>query len=57
MKSLILIGSGGHCEACIDVIEAQKRFNIDGVIVRELDTAESMMGYPVLGSDNTFPLN
>ena len=32
MKDIILIGGGGHCEAVIDVLEQQGRFNIIGII-------------------------
>jgi|TARA_B110000211_G_scaffold228514_1_gene284854 sugar O-acyltransferase (sialic acid O-acetyltransferase NeuD family) len=28
MKEIILIGAGGHCKACIDVIEEEKKFKI-----------------------------
>ena len=31
-KPLILIGSGGHAKACIDVIENEARFYIYGII-------------------------
>ena len=32
MKNLILIGAGGHCVSCIDVIEKEKKFKIVGVL-------------------------
>lgn len=31
-KKILIIGSGGHAEACIDVIESQKKFKIIGLI-------------------------
>ena len=32
MKKIILIGAGGHCKSCIDVIEIQKKFKILGLV-------------------------
>jgi len=33
MKSeLILVGGGGHCKSCIDVIERQGKYRIAGII-------------------------
>jgi len=31
-KKILIIGSGGHAEACIDVIEKQKKFKVIGLI-------------------------
>ena len=31
-KSIVLIGGGGHCKACIDVIEVEGKYNIIGII-------------------------
>jgi len=32
MKKLILIGAGGHCKSCIDVIENENKFKIVAII-------------------------
>lgn len=29
---IILIGGGGHCKACIDVIETERKYRIAGII-------------------------
>ena len=29
MKNIILIGAGGHCKSCIEVIELQKKYILD----------------------------
>lgn len=47
---LILLGGGGHCVSCIDVIEQGNNFEIAG-IVDEYVNGEMLLGYPVLGSD------
>ena len=31
-KKLLLIGSGGHAKACIDVVELEKKYEIVGLI-------------------------
>lgn len=48
---IILIGAGGHCRSCIDVIEMNGRFNIAGVVERLGFNDTSVMGYPLLGTD------
>lgn len=48
-EDLILIGGGGHCRSCIDVIEMDGRFTIRG-IVDEKEALDSRLGdYPLLG--------
>jgi len=52
---LILVGGGGHCIACIDVIEQEDKFEIAGIV--DTDTnIRMLLGYPVLGSDNALKL-
>jgi sugar O-acyltransferase (sialic acid O-acetyltransferase NeuD family) len=48
---LILIGGGGHCKACIDVIEQENKFLIAGIV--DINTSISeLLGYPLLGHDD-----
>lgn len=48
--SLILIGAGGHCKSCIDVIEQENKFIIAGIV--DINTSISeLLGYPLLGHD------
>ena len=46
---LILIGGGGHCASCIDVIEQEGRFGIAGIVEKDANAAP--LGYPMLGND------
>jgi len=32
MKKIILLGGGGHCKSCIDVIENENIYKIAGII-------------------------
>lgn len=52
MKSLVLIGNGGHCKSCIDIIESTNEYRIKGIIVHPNDSCETFMNYKVLGNDN-----
>jgi sugar O-acyltransferase (sialic acid O-acetyltransferase NeuD family) len=48
---LILIGGGGHCAACIDVIEQENKFEIAGIVDKDTDSG-MLLGYPILGGDD-----
>lgn len=48
---LILIGGGGHCASCIDVIEQEDQFEIAGIVDNN-SAISSLFGYSVLGNDD-----
>jgi sugar O-acyltransferase (sialic acid O-acetyltransferase NeuD family) len=50
--SLILIGGGGHCRSCIDVIEQEGRYAIHGILDATEVKGAAILGYPVLGNDD-----
>lgn len=52
MTPLLLIGGGGHCRSCIDVIESTKRYEVFGVVERTCGPTVPVLGYPVVGSDD-----
>jgi sugar O-acyltransferase (sialic acid O-acetyltransferase NeuD family) len=54
-EKLILIGAGGHCKACIDVIEQEGRFIIAGILDVPEKIGITVLGYPVIGSDEMLP--
>ncbi|MFB1490727.1 MULTISPECIES: hypothetical protein [unclassified Thiocapsa] len=55
MIPLLLIGGGGHCRSCIDVIEAQGRYAVAGIVQPQHEGNESVLGYPILGADDDLP--
>ena len=55
MIPLLLIGGGGHCNSCIDVIETEGRYRVFGVVQPSGEKSLSVMGYPVVGSDDDLP--
>lgn len=58
-EKLILIGGGGHCKSCIDVIQAEGRFEIAGIVenarYQATGNENRVMGYPVIGTDDDLP--
>lgn len=48
---IILVGGGGHCISCIDVIEQEGKFQIAGIVDAK-KSSNQVLGYPVLGSDD-----
>ena len=54
MKSILLVGGGGHCIACIDVIETEGVYDIRGIVSATVPT-ENLLGYPEIGTDNDLP--
>jgi len=51
-KKLILVGGGGHCKSCIDVIEQDAAFNIAGILDVKEKVGQRILGYEILGSDD-----
>jgi acetyltransferase-like isoleucine patch superfamily enzyme len=48
---IILIGAGGHANACIDVIEQQGNFQIAGLVGLPSELNSQHLGYCVIGND------
>ena len=51
MQELILIGGGGHCKSCIDVIEQTKKYNIVGILDTHDKIGQDVLGYKIIGAD------
>jgi sugar O-acyltransferase (sialic acid O-acetyltransferase NeuD family) len=52
MKKIILIGGGGHCKSCIDVIEAAGAFKIMGILDSADKVGQAVCGYSIVGTDD-----
>ena len=50
-KKIVLIGGGGHCLSCIDVIERGGEFKIVGIVDKDEAAAGNVSAYPYLGGD------
>jgi sugar O-acyltransferase (sialic acid O-acetyltransferase NeuD family) len=55
MKKILLIGAGGHCKSCIDVIEKIGEWQIAGIVDRKDSGVTEVLGYPVIGCDDDLP--
>lgn len=55
-ENLILIGGGGHCRSCIDVIEMESRFTILGIVDEKPAEDLPDSDYPILGREEALPL-
>ncbi len=49
---LLLLGGGGHCRSCLDVIETTGKYEIAGIVQPQSDGQAPVLGYPVLGDDD-----
>lgn len=50
-KNIIIIGSGGHALACIEIIENLNKYKIAGLIDNKLKIGTKVHNYKVIGSD------
>lgn len=51
-EPIILVGGGGHCISAIDVIESNKQYEIKGILDMPDKVGQSILGYPIIGSDD-----
>ena len=51
-EDLILIGGGGHCKSCIDVIELEDKYRIAGIVDLPEKLGQFLMGYSYLAVDD-----
>ena len=54
--SILLVGAGGHCKSCIDVIESDGRYSIRGVVGLPREVGTYILDYPILGVDKDIPM-
>ena len=54
LDKIILIGAGGHCKSCIDVIEEEGKFKIEGILDVKRNNL-SVLNYPIIGNDDLIP--
>jgi sugar O-acyltransferase (sialic acid O-acetyltransferase NeuD family) len=54
-EKIILIGGGGHCKACIDVIEQAGVFQIAGIVDMTEKMHQKIFGYEIIATDSNLP--
>ena len=55
IKEIILVGGGGHCKACIDVIELKGIHRIAGIVDVTEKLNRKILGYRVIATDDDIP--
>ncbi|OBT09103.1 hypothetical protein A9267_08815 [Shewanella sp. UCD-FRSSP16_17] len=55
MSKLVLIGGGGHCRACIDVIEQEDKYSIIGILDSRENRETKILDYDFIGDDSDIP--
>jgi len=55
MQNLILIGGGGHCKSCVDVIEQAGTFRIVGIVDMPEKLHQKILGYEIIATDDDLP--
>lgn len=55
-NEIILVGGGGHCKSCIDVIEQEGSFRIAGIVDVAEKLHQSVIGYEIIAIDKDIPL-
>ena len=51
MRNIVLLGAGGHCKSCIEIIENLEKYKIKGIVDKSVKAEQDFMGYKILGSD------
>lgn len=52
MQKLILIGGGGHCKACIEVVQLTNQYEIVGILDRLDLVGTDVLGHKIIGVDS-----
>jgi sugar O-acyltransferase (sialic acid O-acetyltransferase NeuD family) len=50
-ESILLVGAGAHAKACIDVVEQDGRFAVEGLVGLPSELNSLVLGYSVCGAD------
>lgn len=53
-KNIVLIGGGGHCKSCIEVIESTENYTIMGILDLPSELGKTVLGYKVIGNDDDY---
>ncbi len=54
-EKIFLIGGGGHCKSCIDVLELSGKFRIEGIIDVPDKLHYKILGYEIMATDDDLP--
>ena len=55
-EKIVIVGGGGHARVIIDTLCANQQFEIVGIVDAELPSTAHILGFPVIGNDDSLPL-
>ncbi len=55
LETVILVGGGGHCISCIDVIRSTNKYDIAGILDIPEKVGTSVSGISIIGTDADIP--
>jgi sugar O-acyltransferase (sialic acid O-acetyltransferase NeuD family) len=55
MEHIILIGGGGHCLSCIDVLRLENKYEIIGILDTSEKIGDTISGIKIIGTDDDIP--
>lgn len=50
-QEIILLGAGGHCKSCIEVILGISQYSILGIVDKDGSSTKHILGHDVIGTD------
>jgi sugar O-acyltransferase (sialic acid O-acetyltransferase NeuD family) len=54
-REIILVGGGGHCKSCVDVIEQEGKYRIAGIVDLPEKLHQKVLGYEIIAADDDLP--
>jgi len=54
-KEIVLVGGGGHCRSCIDLLEQRAEFRIAGIVDVSEKKGDQVLGYDIFAEDAELP--
>lgn len=54
-EDIVLIGGGGHCRACIDVLEMEGKYKVAGLVDLKEKKGTRVLGYEIFACDEDLP--
>ena len=54
-KNIIILGGGGHCKSCIDIIEQEGKYIVAGILDKPEKIGTRVLNYEIIGTDDDIP--
>jgi sugar O-acyltransferase (sialic acid O-acetyltransferase NeuD family) len=56
VEPILLIGAGGHCKSCIDVLSTLDNYQAVGIVDKKVSNVNEVLGIKVIGTDSDLEL-